>query len=697
MWRSVRGVDGGTGSATAGAAIAHGSTPVRFSRSGSRSCARPASCRRRCGSSACARDALAALAAERRDSVDRHLQPAPVRRRCGARALRARVLTASAVIRVVSQSSAGVHSPSAITEVTFEGFPVTCYGRHSDPGLGSAPQYTAGHPGRRAGVRVVSPAGSRHVEERPPQQDAAAGGAGQRQGRFLKEPDHAARPGRIGCASSNGQYFITESYLTGREQEHRVEYTLGSRRIQHYLTTIENGRIIVLPPSWDVQRHEWFDNMDIVRPDEDDQQAVPAVEQELRRLPCQPAGEQLPAGDEDVRHALGGLRHLVRALSRARAAHTCSATPVRRHRPPSAPAVDRSADAPRSANAAAWCARSAIRCATWLRPASGPARTTTTTSCPVLEYGRGKDSDPELLGRRTAAPVLERRHRTVAERVLPARRRDLHDLPHDPHQPDVDRHPQLAASNNALCTRCHRTIGARLTAHTRHRADSAGSSCVECHMPKTVVSIRATMRDHTMSLPAPENTSRSASRTPAPSATPTRRRRGRSRRVREWWPQEPPREDGRARQGVHRRARRPARGRRAPDRHRGRRSRRARSFRRTRSDIFATSPDPRAVAALAGALKSGHPAIRFGGGREPGTAAPSKSTAARAAILAALDDPRRAVRIAALVSLVNLGGGPFDAARRQTVPPRVSGVRRRRALARGRSGDPRRTGVSSIC
>src|SRR5205807_8084229 len=40
----------------------------------------------------------------------------------------------------------------------------------------------------------------------------------------------------------------------------------------------------------------------------------------------------------------------------------------------------------------------------------------------------------------------------------------------------------------------------------RHGATSAGSSCIECHMPKTVVSIRATMRDHTIGVPVPENT-----------------------------------------------------------------------------------------------------------------------------------------------------------------------------------------------
>ncbi|HXA50788.1 MAG TPA: multiheme c-type cytochrome, partial [Candidatus Acidoferrum sp.] len=66
----------------------------------------------------------------------------------------------------------------------------------------------------------------------------------------------------------NGAWYITESYLTGKPQEHRVDYTLGNRRIQHYLTTLPSGRIIVLPPSWDVLRKQWFHNFDIGDPDE---------------------------------------------------------------------------------------------------------------------------------------------------------------------------------------------------------------------------------------------------------------------------------------------------------------------------------------------------------------------------------------------------------------------------------------------
>ena len=66
----------------------------------------------------------------------------------------------------------------------------------------------------------------------------------------------------------DGAWYITESYLTGKPQEHRVDYTLGNRRIQHYLTTLPSGRIIVLPPSWDVLRKQWFHNFDIGDPDE---------------------------------------------------------------------------------------------------------------------------------------------------------------------------------------------------------------------------------------------------------------------------------------------------------------------------------------------------------------------------------------------------------------------------------------------
>ena len=117
--------------------------------------------------------------------------------------------------------------------------------------------------------------------------------AGSVRGDFARAASRCAAQ-RYELRAEDGEWFITETYLTGRPHEQRVDYTLGNRRIQHYLTTMENGRIVVLPPSWDVQRREWFHNLDIVRPVEDERRHGPAVEQELPRLPRQPPGEELP-------------------------------------------------------------------------------------------------------------------------------------------------------------------------------------------------------------------------------------------------------------------------------------------------------------------------------------------------------------------------------------------------------------------
>jgi len=60
----------------------------------------------------------------------------------------------------------------------------------------------------------------------------------------------------------------------------------------------------------------------------------------------------------------------------------------------------------------------------------------------------------------------------------------------------------LRPDANALCARCHQSVAP----HSHHAANSTGNSCVECHMPRTVFSIKAAIRDHSMSIPVPENT-----------------------------------------------------------------------------------------------------------------------------------------------------------------------------------------------
>jgi hypothetical protein len=103
--------------------------------------------------------------------------------------------------------------------------------------------------------------GSRHSKMVQPATPAAVQGDFSRGTVKLRGADFLLR-------RRGGAYYITESYLTGKPEEHRVDYTLGNRRIQHYLTTLPSGRVIVLPPSWDILRKDWFHSFDIDDPDE---------------------------------------------------------------------------------------------------------------------------------------------------------------------------------------------------------------------------------------------------------------------------------------------------------------------------------------------------------------------------------------------------------------------------------------------
>ena len=54
---------------------------------------------------------------------------------------------------------------------------------------------------------------------------------------------------------------------------------------------------------------------------------------------------------------------------------------------------------------------------------------------------------------------------------------------------------------NDACYQCHGDYKARLSEHTRHPAESAGSLCYNCHMPNQVYSLMTTHRSHRIGVP----------------------------------------------------------------------------------------------------------------------------------------------------------------------------------------------------
>jgi len=82
---------------------------------------------------------------------------------------------------------------------------------------------------------------------------------------------------------------------------------------------------------------------------------------------------------------------------------------------------------------------------------------------------------------------------------------------HTLHQPAGDSRPIKEWANDQLgprmdgnqaCAQCHEKLAANLTAHTKHQANSEGSSCYNCHMPFTSYGLLKTIRSHQISSPS---------------------------------------------------------------------------------------------------------------------------------------------------------------------------------------------------
>ena len=457
---------------------------------------------------------------------------------------------------------------------------------------------------------------------------------------------------RYGLRVEDGQFFIVESYLTGRQQEHRVQYTLGSRRVQHYLTTDANGRIIILPPSWDVQRQEWFHNMDIVRPDESTR--TPVQQWNRGCIGCH-VSQEIVNYDPLSRAYSTQWTDFGTSCERCHgpgSAHVELYAPSKGATLPVAPQIVRPTrlDAERGTAVCGQCHS--------LRGVMAPDFRAGADYYdyfkPVLEYEAHDSRDPSYW--------VDGRPRRFSNDAIGlwesqcflrggATCTNCHT---DPHLPDVDRNPQLAPTNNTLCTQCHVDIGKNVAAHTRHLVHSLGSSCVECHMPKTVVGVKATMRDHTISLPVPENTVAFG----IPNAcTGCHIKEGPSWAVGvvgKWWPQ-------RRRQKLVVRAQTFAAARLgsqdavAPliaivrDRDQGP------LIQANAVGYLGSYSNPLAVAALIEATRAEHPAIRLAA-----VSGLKVSGSARAALARGLRDPRRAVRVSALGSLIKAGPGGLE-------------------------------------
>jgi len=303
---------------------------------------------------------------------------------------------------------------------------------------------------------------------------------------------------RYRLLAGDGRYAIQERGAGGREVEHKIDLTLGNRRIQHYLSKQDDGRIVVLAPSWDVERREWFHNMEIVRPDE---KVVNGVQ--VWNKNCD--GCHVSQQQKNFDPAKGSYATTWQDFGTS--CERCHGPgQAHQNRPSAAGGIvnPTKLDPLRATTICAQC--HSLRDVVAQGYSAGGEYFD--HFMPILEYGPRYEADP--------AWWADGRPRRFSNDALGFWQSQCFSkggatcttCHADPHEPDVDKNKALAVSNSALCTKCHAEIGRAPAAHTHHEPGSAGSSCVECHMPRAVFSIKAKIRDHSISLPAPLNTER---------------------------------------------------------------------------------------------------------------------------------------------------------------------------------------------
>lgn len=303
-------------------------------------------------------------------------------------------------------------------------------------------------------------------------------------------------------------YFITEDYLRGTPWKHKIEYTLGNRRIQHYLTTLPDGKIVLIPATWDNVRKQWFHNADINDPEE-----APGVQVQLWNKTCYGCHVSGEEKNFDIRDVSYHTKWQNFGISCERchgpgSEHVAWAE--------NAPVMDdatrgivdativnfKRMDPMRSTAVCAQCHSFRDIYVDGFRAGANYFDYFT----PVMQYRLPDQEDPAYWADgRTRRFSNDAFGLWQSECFLKGGATCL-TCHSKPHNTNVDVNPQLRPTNSALCTQCHEAIGKNVAAHTHHLAKSAGSSCVECHMPTTVLSIKAEIRDHSMSIPAPENT-----------------------------------------------------------------------------------------------------------------------------------------------------------------------------------------------
>jgi predicted CXXCH cytochrome family protein len=333
----------------------------------------------------------------------------------------------------------------------------------------------------------------------------------------------------------SGKPFMRISFGSTAPQSFEVDYTLGSKRYQGYLSTLPDGQIYVLPAFWHIESRRWLDWKEIT--------PIPDEAHDLRQI------WNANCFNCHATNLVQGFdpRAQVYNSSWTEMGIGCEAChgPGRDHvelmdawekDPSSKPAYDNSARnrdlgailrtfSPRSAaprqtfDTCAYChgnkqnAFIGFRAGDRYEDYALPFL----ISAPIPEHDRQgefwPDGRPNRFNRPQALTL------SGCFKAGEATCTSCHVAHGSRHPFSLKQNIMQGRNGDLLCTQCHTTLGpgqkptvvaplsdAEIEAHTFHKAASAGSRCISCHMSDVNWRLLIRRRDHTFQPPVPEMT-----------------------------------------------------------------------------------------------------------------------------------------------------------------------------------------------
>lgn len=339
----------------------------------------------------------------------------------------------------------------------------------------------------------------------------------------------------------DGRYFVTVSHRSGQSERFEAHFTLGSLRFQGYLSILPDGRIYVLPAFWNQEWKRWLDWREIT--------PVPDTDHDLRQIwniTCFNC------------HATNLARNFSAETNTFNSHWTemgigCEGChgPGRNHVELTLPWKD---DPSRIASVKAL--KGDKSQLLQIFATSGAPRRQLFDTCaychgnknnrfvgfvpgdhyddyalPFLPSDESPDNDPQGDFWPDGRPSRFNRPQALMMSGCFERSDITCASCHNAHgSPNPQALKVPLDRSNELCTQCHKTLelrhssdesrrpdapstassgpleGPALTAHTHHRADSAGSQCINCHMSEVNWRLLMRRRDHTFRAPVPEMT-----------------------------------------------------------------------------------------------------------------------------------------------------------------------------------------------